>query len=1270
MLGRARGNSGWSRRGGRRRSGRRSSAAVAIPFRRRLRFEPLEDRRLLANVTVSNTNDVVDGNVTSIAALIGTPGADGISLREATLAANADAAADTIDFSVTGTIQLTNVGHVGEIAITNNLTINGPGANLLTIQAFAGTGAVGDGARIFNVDDGNFGTLKDVAISGLTFSGGDPSGGSSNGGAISTIENLTVTSSTISGNTAVVGGGIAKIGSTGQLTISQSTIDANTARSTGGGISATGGSLNVSQSTVSNNSAPLGSGAGGGIWSSSTVTTIDSSTISGNGALIAGGVQQSGVGILMTITNSTISGNASQGDAAGVAALYGDVAIRHSTITGNRANSDNSGTGDGGGVFKTPTLSNVTIDHTIVAGNFRRVSTRSDVFGAVTARYSLVGDNTGATITNNGGNQIGTFSAPIDPLLGGLTDHGGPTHTHSLLADSPAIDAGDSAFSPPPTNDQRGGLFVRVAEGDGAGGARIDIGAYERQTLPPEFFVVDALIDENDGNFSPGDVSLREAIDATNGSDGADMITFAASLTSGGPATILLTQGELTIGESLTISGPGASLLTIDASGNDPTPTMDNGDGSRVFLIDDGAPLTLIDVEIQGLALTGGDVGGGDFFARRGGAIRSLENLTLIACTIIGNSAEAAGGGIFNSLFAFSEVSTIRVEDSTISGNSAASGGGIENSGASLSVVDSTISNNSGGGIQNSNSSMSVVGSTISNNSAVIGGGIKIHDSSLSVVESTITGNHTESDFFSGNGGGIWSSGSSLSVVDSTISGNSASGAFGWGGGIYHDEGFASPIVHPNLTITGSTITGNSAQRGGGIDHCGPNLDITTTTITSNSAQSGGGIYSRGSGIGISTVLVMNSTISGNMANGAGGGIYSGFNNQLTVRHSTISGNMANGAGGGIYSDENNPLTIRHSTITANKADADNNGDGRGGGLSPSSSSADLNHTIVAGNTRAAGTSDDADGSTLSSVLFSLIGNGTGVLITSTDAGSNRIGTSSAPIDPLLGPLADNGGPTMTHALLAGSPAMDAGQPGIFFNPAEFDQRGAPFTRVLDGDGIGGLRIDIGAFESPTVPPQLPGDYNLDEIVDAADHVVWRKLLGTSVAPPFSGADGDGDSSVDPGDYDVWQENFGEAIGAGSGGGAGGELRVESGELRAAEVRGRETRAQLGAVAGDLDSLAVSGWVPGGEWEFTSRRDAATVGESLRDSYGRSRLDGAQGVAARDRAFVAWLATQGLERLRQPAHGDDELFEAEPDESPSKAISDDVDAVFELLSIS
>ena len=129
---------------------------------------------------------------------------------------------------------------------------------------------------------------------------------------------------------------------------------------------------------------------------------------------------------------------------------------------------------------------------------------------------------------------------------------------------------------------------------------------------------VNTLLDENDG-IAVGGISLRDAIAAAVS---GDTINFAASLTSGGPASIVLTHGQLLINKSLVINGPGANLLTIDASGNDPTPTQDNGDGSRVFNIDDGSNNS-VDVVISGLTLTGGDT-------PTGGAIYSLRKLRII----------------------------------------------------------------------------------------------------------------------------------------------------------------------------------------------------------------------------------------------------------------------------------------------------------------------------------------------------------------------------------------------------------------------------------------------------------------------------------------------------------------------------------------------------------------------------------------------------------------------------------------------------------------
>src|SRR5262249_37719422 len=138
------------------------------------------------------------------------------------------------------------------------------------------------------------------------------------------------------------------------------------------------------------------------------------------------------------------------------------------------------------------------------------------------------------------------------------------------------------------------------------------------QVLSPDL-IVDTLADENDGDYSSGDLSLREAIDLANRRPGADTITFIAPSS----GTIHLTLGELPITDSVTITGPGANLVTIDASDKDLTPLQKNGDGIRLFNIDDGNPSTFQDVTISGLKLTGGDSNA------NGGAIFTAEDLTV-----------------------------------------------------------------------------------------------------------------------------------------------------------------------------------------------------------------------------------------------------------------------------------------------------------------------------------------------------------------------------------------------------------------------------------------------------------------------------------------------------------------------------------------------------------------------------------------------------------------------------------------------------------------
>ena len=275
-------------------------------------------------------------------------------------------------------------------------------------------------------------------------------------------------------------------------------------------------------------------------------------------------------------------------------------------------------------------------------------------------------------------------------------------------------------------------------------------------------------------------------------------------------------------------------------------------------------------------------------------------------------------------------------------------------------------------------------------------------------------------------------SGKTVTISGLTITnGNSGSDA---GGGIYND--------HATLTLNECTVTGNSASfTGGGIFNDGfgssANLEINNCTISGNSALGGsaGGIFNDGERGSSATVEITNTTLSGNSAIFGGGIGNNGFqgNAPVTLKESTVSGNSAS-QGGGIYNTGKN---FAGATVT-------------------------LANTIF--RTGATGGNIWNDAGVITSLGYSI----------SNDDGSGYLTGPGDQIDtdPLLGPLQDNGGPTFTHALLKGSPAIDTGDPS-FTPPPFFDQRGPGFDRIVNG------RIDIGSFEvqgptpSPTSTPSV-----------------------------------------------------------------------------------------------------------------------------------------------------------------------------------------------------
>ena len=274
-----------------------------------------------------------------------------------------------------------------------------------------------------------------------------------------------------------------------------------------------------------------------------------------------------------------------------------------------------------------------------------------------------------------------------------------------------------------------------------------------------------------------------------------------------------------------------------------------------------------------------------------------------------------------------------------------------------------------------------------------------------------------------------------------------------------------------DVKVSGLTLTNGKSFLGGAIASL-ENLTLDGMVITNNlSVESpepltggGGGVF-----LAIGTLTVKNSTISNNKAEGDGGGIavldlssVLPGRSALVIQNSTISGNQANGNGGGV-SVGGAPLVVNNSTIAFNQADADNAGGGRGGGVFvAATATANMVGTIVAHNALGTtGTGPDISGR-LDGVA-SLVLN---------PAGWDQSGSSNNLVlqDPNLGPLQDNGGPTPTHALLAGSPAIDPGFADAVTNPNNqaTDQRGPGFPRKS------GASIDLGAFEFNLPPPPLP----------------------------------------------------------------------------------------------------------------------------------------------------------------------------------------------------
>ncbi|HVQ38409.1 MAG TPA: Ig-like domain-containing protein, partial [Pyrinomonadaceae bacterium] len=598
------------------------------------------------------------------------------------------------------------------------------------------------------------------------------------------------------------------------------------------------------------------------------------------------------------------------------------------------------------------------------------------------------------------------------------------------------------------------------------------------------------VVTNTNDDLLPG--SLRSAISTV--CEGGTITFDDSAFVAPGPYTIELTDanGELLVGKSMTITGPGASVLTVKRA----TAAATN---FRVFEI--AATKTVI---ISGMTISNGKVVGTD--------AASLSGLP---------GGAAFGGGILNA-------GTLTLQNAVVSDNHVTGGNG----GSSTGAAGGAGGDAKGGGIYSSGT-VTLTNTTVNGNNTATGG-----------IGGNSDGANANGNGGAGLGGGVYSLGSTtLTLTNSTISGNAAVGGAagtggsgggsvgsGSGGGVYND-GATAPAT---ANITGSTISGNSATlNGGGIFNIGTGtnatLNITNSTISGNTANNdGGGIHNDGA-TGTTTLqsvtVTRNSADNDNNAAGTGGGI-NVVTGVVNLKNTLVAGNlkgstilqvetatvlvpatvttagnakvvvMAAGMTGspktvtvavaladtaadvagkmrtalGLDSDVNAFFTISGATdqiiltaktVAANDAtmniETDND---TSVGLTPAPTSADTTPGRTA--------SDIAGAITVaaSASAFNLIGDAdsSGGVTNGTD--SNIVGVAGVGVRHITtilnSLLANNGGATNTHALVIGSAAIDSGDTALMT-----DQRG--FPRPVNVD-------DIGAYErqAPTVTPGTP----------------------------------------------------------------------------------------------------------------------------------------------------------------------------------------------------
>ena len=355
-------------------------------------------------------------------------------------------------------------------------------------------------------------------------------------------------------------------------------------------------------------------------------------------------------------------------------------------------------------------------------------------------------------------------------------------------------------------------------------------------------------------------------------------------------AAALVWVGEASAAQTITVCASGCDYTSIQ-------PAIDNASDGATIQISAGSysGFAVPDTNTNLTSLTLQGAGAGQTIISGGGPVIMISSgaVAISGVTVSGAKTPASqvGGGIENQ-------GTLTLSNSTVSGNAGGqSGGGIDNNGG-LTLTDSTVSGNhaaTGGGINSQNGPLTLTNSTVSGNTAgQWGGGINFSSGTLVLSGSTVSGNTA---YY--HGGGIYTAAATARLSNSTVSGNTLRYRESTGGGIY-----VAPPSQTTLSLSSSKISDNHARDGAGI-------------------------------AGTAQMTLTHSTVSGNTATGEGGGFY--FAGKLMLIYSTVSGNSAASTGpvrggGGIF-QKGGTVTLQHSTVSGNKPDNCERSNSRGVGV-------------------------------------------------------------------------------------------------------------------------------------------------------------------------------------------------------------------------------------------------------------------------------------------------------------------------------------------------